>query len=124
MTGFLVSERCPFDADRAWHEIATLFGPELNEVNGARPAHLGAGDLMETTTSLEPPFRRTYEITGRPIRRYEGVIEFIPDGEGCQLRWQTTIEAADPSDETFAALVSSAEAAVRRTVAAVASANG
>jgi hypothetical protein len=67
----------------------------------------GTYDLVERVLSLEPPWRRCYEIvSGGPVALYQGTITIRDDGPRCLLVWSYLCDPGDdPAAEAFLAAV-------------------
>jgi hypothetical protein len=117
MSGFLVEVALPVSVDRAWAALVEMLGPELGAVGGERRITIDDWAFVERTTVLAPPSRRAYEIVGAPPSRYEGVTDLVADGDGCVLRWRTTVTV---DDQTAASFLARAEESVRRALDALA----
>jgi hypothetical protein len=123
----------PVAAPRAavWREMLALVGSNGYDREGV-PAPHGPGarlrariggtyDIVEETLSLEPPWRRCYEIVeGAPLRLYQGTTTLRDDGERCLLVWSYL---ADPGDDPGADdFLAAAQAALARAADLVAGA--
>ncbi len=82
---------------------------------------LGQWDLVERTLTLEPPWRRVYEIAaGAPVKLYQATTALRDDGDECHLVWSYLAEALDDgsSDEFLerakAAITTAADMVVAR----------
>ena len=82
---------------------------------------LGHWDLVERTLTLEPPWRRVYEIvSGAPVKLYQATTALRDDGHECHLVWSYLAEALDDgsSDEFLerarAAITTAADMVVAR----------
>jgi hypothetical protein len=82
---------------------------------------LGTWDLVERTLTLEPPWRRVYEIaSGAPVKLYQATTVLRDDGPECHLVWSYLAEALDDgaSDEFLerakAAITTAADMVVAR----------
>ena len=82
---------------------------------------LGQWDLVERTLTLEPPWRRVYEIVaGAPVKLYQATTALRDDGDECHLVWSYLADAHDDgsSDEFLgrarAAITTAADMVVAR----------
>ena len=101
-----VSERA-IDAPRqvVWDVLLHLLGEEWAGgyvEPGTDPAPHGPGattrfrirdwDLTERTITLEPPWRRVYEVEGAPVVLYQGTIAIRDDGPSCYVAWAALVD--------------------------------
>lgn len=123
----------PVAAPRAavWRELLALVGSNGYDREGD-PAPHGPGarlrarigdryDIVEETLSLEPPWRRSYEIVeGAPVTLYQGTATIRDDGEQCLLVWSYLVDLGeDPEAEAFLEI---AQQALRRATERIATA--
>ena len=71
------------------------------DVEGDPPPHgLGATlgltlddeTLSEEVISFEPPWRRVYELTGAPVKMYQGTTVITDRGDSCLLAWSLVVD--------------------------------
>jgi hypothetical protein len=81
---------------------------------------LGEWDLVERTLTLEPPWRRVYEIIeGAPVKLYQATTALRDDGDECHLVWSYLAEVhADGSSDDFLARARAAVTAAADMVVA------
>lgn len=110
----VVERAFPLPRTVVWHALLDLLFEAADgyAVPGS-PAPHGAGSeivfaldgasLRERTLSLEPPWRRAYEIVeGAPVAVYQGTIAIRDDGPSCLLMWEQLIEALpDGASDAF-----------------------
>lgn len=125
---FVVERPVAAPRDTVWRELLALVGGAGSRDPGDPAPHgpgatlafsLGGHDLVETVLSLEPPWRRSYEITsGAPLALYNGTTTIRDDGPACLLVWSYV---ADPGDHPDAeAFLTEVQAVLRRITERVA----
>lgn len=97
---FVIERDVAASREALWDALLSLLARDGYATEG-QPAphgpgaikHLTVGDhkLVERTLSLEPPWRRVYEIIeGAPVAFYQGttvIVQRPQDGDGCLLAW-------------------------------------
>jgi len=48
--------------------------------------------LSEEVISFEPPWRRVYELTGAPVKMYQGTTVITDQGDSCLLAWSLVVD--------------------------------
>ena len=127
---FVMERQVAAPRAEVWHQLLSLIGAAGYAVEGDPPPHgpgatlafsLGDFELVEKTLSLEPPWRRCYEVTeGAPVALYQGTTIIRDDGPTCLLVWSYL---ADPGDHAGAdAFLERAQQALRTATERVAQA--
>ena len=129
---FVVERHIAAPRNIVWHTLLDFLSDVAHgyTVPGDPPPHgagaeihfrLGQWDLVERTLSLEPPWRRVYEIvSGAPVKLYQATTALRDDGSECHLVWSYLAEALDDgsSDEFLerarAAITTAADMVVAR----------
>jgi len=115
----IVAERV-IDAPRqvAWDAmLALLVESTGGYVAEGDPAPHGVGAVLEfpvdglalreEVISMEPPWRRVYELTGAPVALYQGTAAFTDQGGSCLLAWSLLIDPLpDGASDAFIAAAS------------------
>jgi hypothetical protein len=110
---FVVERPVAAPRDAVWESLLALVAAAGYLVDGD-PAPHGPGattgfrlggtyDLVERVLSLEPPWRRCYEVvSGAPVALYQGTITIRDDGPRCLLVWSYLCDPGDdPAAEVF-----------------------